>query len=59
MVKQIYPSELQLNKVNASDTENPFPDLHPSISNGFVSYVIYDKSDEFDFGIVNFPYLGW
>ena len=29
-------------------------DLHLSISNGFVSYKIYDKRD---FDIVNFPFL--
>ena len=28
MVSQIYPSELQLNKANASDTEAAFLDLH-------------------------------
>ena len=28
-----------------------------SISDGFISYKIYDKRDDFDFGIVNFPYL--
>ena len=32
-------------------------DLHPSISNGFVSSKIYDKRDDFDFDIVNFPFL--
>ena len=37
MVNQIYPSELQLNKANTSDTEDPFLDLHLSNSNGFVS----------------------
>ena len=37
MVNRIYPSELQLNKAYASDTEAPFLDLHLSISNGFVS----------------------
>ena len=57
MVNQIYPSELQLNKVNTSDTEAPFLDLHLSISNGFVSTKIYDKRDDFDFYIVNFPFL--
>ena len=43
MVNQIYPSELQLNKANTSDTEAPFLDLHLSISNGFVSSKIYDR----------------
>ena len=28
MVSQIYPSELQLNKANTSDTEAAFLDLH-------------------------------
>ena len=36
MVDLFYPPELQL-KVNASDTEAPFLDLHLSISNRFVS----------------------
>ena len=57
MVNQIYPSELQLNKANISDTEAPFLDLHLSVANGFVSSKIYDKRDNFDFDIVNFPFL--
>ena len=57
MVDQIYPSELQLNKANTSDTEAPFLDLHLFISNGFVSSKINDKRDDFDFDIVNFPFL--
>ena len=56
MVNQIYPSELQLNKANTSDTDPPFLDLHLSISNGFVSSKIYDKLDDFDDDIVNFPF---
>ena len=42
MVGQIYPTELQLNKANSSDTEAPFFDLNLSITN---------------FEIVNFPFL--
>ena len=57
MVNRIYPPELQLNKANTSDTEAPFLDLRLSISNGFVSSKIYDKRDDFDFDIVNFPFL--
>ena len=57
MVNRIYPPELQLNKANTSDTEAPFLDLHLSISNGFVSSKIYGKRDDFDFDIVNFPFL--
>ena len=54
MVNQIYPSELQLNKANSSDTKAPFLELHLTISDGFVSSKIYDKRDDFDFDIV--PY---
>ena len=56
MVSQIYPSELQLNKANTSDTEAAFLDLHLSISNDIVSTKMYDKRDDFDFEIVNFPF---
>ena len=57
MVNQIYPPELQLNKANTSDTEAPFLDLHLSIYNGFISSKIYNKRDDFDSDIVNFPFL--
>ena len=57
MVNRIYPSERQLNKANVSDTEASFLDLHLSISDGFVKTKIYDKRDDFDFDIVNFPFL--
>ena len=57
LCRLIYPPELQLNKANTADTEAPFLDLHLSISNGFVSSKIYDKRDDFDFDIVNFPFL--
>ena len=53
----MYLPKLQLNKANTSDTEAPFLDLHLSISNGFVLSKTYDKRDDFDFDIVNFPFL--
>ena len=57
MLGQIYPTELQLNKANSSDTEAPFLDLNLSITNGIASSKIYDKRDDFNFEIVNFPFL--
>ena len=56
VVSQIYPSELQLNKANTSDTEAAFLDLHLSVSDDIVSTKIYAKCDDFDFEIVNFPF---
>ena len=35
MANHIYPSELQLNRTNVSNTEASFLDLHLSISQGF------------------------
>ena len=57
MVNRIYPSELQLNNATVSDAEASFLNLHLSISDGFVKTKIYDKRDDFDFDIVNFPFL--
>ena len=57
MVDRIYLTELQLNRANSSDTEAPFLDLNLCISNGTVSTKFYDQRDDFDFDIVNFPFL--
>ena len=57
MVGQIYPTELQLKKANSSDTEAPFLDLNLSITKCIASSKIYDKRDDFNFEIVNFPFL--
>ena len=58
IVRQIYPSELELNKLShTSDTEAAFLDLYLFISNDIVSSKIYDKRDDFDFEIVSFPFL--
>ena len=53
----MYPSELQLNKANTSDTKAAFLYLQLSISNDVVSTKIHDKRDDFDYEIVNFPFL--
>ena len=57
MVGQKYPTELQLNKANSSDTKAPFLDLNLSITNGIVSSKIYDKRDDFNFEIVTLQFL--
>ena len=57
MVGQIYPTELQLNKANSSETETPFLDLNLSITDGIVSSKMYDEQDNFNLEIVNFPFV--
>ena len=56
MVIQIHPTELQLNKANYSGTEAPFLDLDLAITNGIVSTKFFDKPDDFNLEIVNFPF---
>ena len=43
--------------LNIFDTLARFLDLHLLILDGFVSSKFYDKHDDFDFDIVNVPYL--
>ena len=57
MVRQIYPTELQLNEANSLDSEAPFLDLHLSITYDIVSYRINDKQDDLYFEIINFLFL--
>ena len=65
MVNHIYPSELRLNKsreeiplkTNVSETEASFLDLYLSISDGFLKTKRFDKRNNFNFDIVNFPFL--
>ena len=57
MVGQIYPIEFQLIRRILLILKLRFLDLNLSITNGTVSSKIYDKRDDFDFEIVNFPYL--
>ena len=57
MVSQIYPTELQLNKANSSDTETPFWDLSLSNNNDIVPSNSYDKRVNFNSGIFNFPFF--
>ena len=56
MVDRIYPTELQLNRANSSDTEAPL-DLNLCITYDTVSTKIYDIRDGFDFDTVNFSFL--
>ena len=57
MVDRIFPTEFQLSRANSSKSEAPFLDSNLCISNGTVFTKIYDKRDDFDFDVVNFPFL--
>ena len=57
-LKEIYPSQLTVEKANKSDHLADYLDLTFIIdSGGKLSTRLYDKRDNFDFHIVNFPFL--
>ena len=57
-VKEIYPFQLTIEKANKSDHLADYLDLTFIIdSGGKLSTRLYDKLDDFNFHIVNFPFL--
>ena len=57
-LKEIYPSQITVEKTNKSDHLADYLDLTSIIdSGGKLSSRLHDKRDEFDFHIVNFPFL--
>ena len=57
-LKEIYPSQLTVEKANKPDHLADYLDLTFIIdSGGKLSTRPYDKRDDFDFHIVNFPFL--
>ena len=57
-VKEIYPSQLTVEKANTSDDLANYLDLTFIIgSNNRLYTRLYDKCDDFDFHIVSFPFL--
>ena len=57
MISQIYPTELQFNKANPSDTEAPLFGLQFVHNKRHSFNKNYDKQDDFNTVIVNFPFL--
>ena len=55
--EQIYPAALVLNKENADDQKGSFLDMAVNIVDKRFVTKIYDKRDDFDFEIVNYPDL--
>ena len=53
----IYPPELEIKETTESPTSASYLDLLLSVSNGILSTKLYDKRDDFNFRIVNFPFI--
>ena len=54
----MYPAELEINDTTESNTSASYLDLLLSIeSDGQLRTSLYDKRDDFNFHITNFPFL--
>ena len=54
----IYPDELEIKDITESDISASYLDILLHIdSNGRLTTTLYDKRDDFNFAIVNFPFL--
>ena len=57
-VDRIYPSELEIKDTTETIRSASYLDLHLEIdNNGRLRTKLYDKRDDFNFPIVNFPFL--
>ena len=56
-IVDIYLDELKLKKTTESSTTLSYLDIKVGIVNGKYSTEVYDKRDDFNFNIVNFPFL--
>ena len=54
---EIYPPEMQLVKTNEGNKCNLL-DLHIEIADGKFTYRKYDKRADFNFEVINYPFLG-
>ena len=55
--KDIYPKELDLKETTESNTAASYLDLMVMIADRKLQFKLYDKRDDFDFEIVNYPYI--
>ena len=53
----IYPPELTLKRTSESERNLSYLDISISICGGKYVTEVYDKRDDFNFDIVNFPYM--
>ena len=57
-LSNIYPNELTVNSSSNSTTSVNYLDINiQADENGNLSFSLYDKRDDFNFDIINFPYL--
>ena len=53
----IYPRELEIKETTETAASSSYLDFYNYIDNGKLTTRLYDKRDDFNFPIVNFPFL--
>ena len=53
----IYPRELEIKETTETAASSSYSDCYLYIDNGKLTARLYDKRDDFNFPIVNFPFL--
>ena len=56
-IYKIYPRELEIKPESINSKEVSYLDLRIKSENGSLDFSIYDKRDDFNFDIVNFPFM--
>ena len=56
-IHEIYPQELEIKLESNNPREISYLDLHIVSQNSNLIFTVYDKRDDFNFAIVNYPYL--
>ena len=56
-IYKIYPRQLEIKPESNNPLEVAFLDLKLIIHNSMLTFSIYDKRDDFNFNIVNFPFM--
>ena len=53
----IYPAEMEIENTNLSVNTSTYLDLYISVHRGKYSYRVFDKRKEFNFKVINYPFL--
>ena len=56
-ISEIYPPELELKETTESENQASYLDVMLSIKENALFYKLYDKRDDYEFDIINFPFL--
>ena len=57
VLSDIYPNEMEVENTNISTCVSTYLDLYISVYKGKYSYKVFDKRKNFDFNVINYPFI--